>query len=120
MCILRITFLASYEHGWNVTVDNVNSTEINVSWLPLNTSSFNFTDIYGYIAVCLHNVTRDILVMNLENASSSNTVVRNLRPYTRYKVKVIALVRNGVTGAILLKNSVVIDIRTQDDGENFQ
>ena len=119
MCILRITFLASYEHGWNVTVDNVNSTAIDVSWLPLNTSSFNSTDIYGYTAVCLHSVTSDILVMYLENASSSNTVVRNLRPYTRYKVKAIALVRDGVTGAITLKNSKEIDIRTQEDGEKF-
>ena len=113
MC-LCINFLASYQNGWNVTVSNVNSSTIDVSWLPLNTS-----DIYGYVTVCLDNVTNDILVMNVENASSSNTVIRNLRPYTTYKVKVVALVRDGVTGETTLKSSKRIDIRTQEDGEDF-
>ena len=58
-------------------------------------------------------------MVNLENASSSNTVVRNLRPYTSYKVKVVALVRDGVTGEITLKTSKKIDIRTQEDGKDF-
>ena len=58
--------------------------------------------------------------MNVENGSSSNTLVRNLRPYTSYKVKVVALVRNGVTGVITLKSSKEIDILTQEEGEDFR
>ena len=120
MCISSINILASYEHGWNVTVGNVTSTAIDVSWLPLKTKSFNSTNIYGYAALCFRNVTSNVLVMNFENASSSNTVLRNPRPYTRYKVKVMALVKDGVTDVLTLKNSEEINIHTPEDGENFQ
>ena len=118
--IVIINFLASYQHGWNITINNVTPSTVDVSWSPLNTTSVNLTDIYGYVAVCLQNVTSDILLMNVESASSSNTSVRNLRPYTSYKVKVAALVRDRVTGVITLKSSKKIDIRTNEDGEDFQ
>ena len=78
------------------------------------------TDIYGYVAVCLQNVISDILVMNVENASSSTTLVRNLTSYTSYKVKVVALVSNRVTGVITLKSSKEIDMYTQEEGEDFR
>ena len=58
-------------------------------------------------------------MFNLEHASSSKTMVRNLRPYMNYKVKVIALVRDVVTGEITLKSSREIDIRTHEDGKDF-
>ncbi|KAL9953401.1 hypothetical protein ACROYT_G040813 [Oculina patagonica] len=106
---------ASYQHGWNVTVDSINSTVVYVSWTHLNTTGLNFTYIYGYTAVPLHNVTNNILVMNLENTSSSYAVVQNLRPYSSYRVKVFALVRDVVTGATTLRSSKNIDIRTQED-----
>ncbi len=57
--------------------------------------------------------------MNLENTSSSYAVVQNLRPYSSYRVKVFALVRDVVTGATTLRSSKNIDIRTQEDGEYF-
>jgi hypothetical protein len=114
-----VHFLASYHRGWNVTVGNISSTAAIVSWLPLNSSSsLNSTDIYGYVVLFLRNST-NILKLNLESASSSNTVVRNLSPYTRYKLKVVALVRDGDTGVTALKSSDETDIRTQEDGENF-
>ena len=58
-------------------------------------------------------------MVNVENTSSSNTVIHNLRPYTTYKVKVVALIRDGVTGEITLESSKRIDIRTQEDGKDF-
>ncbi|KAL9953398.1 hypothetical protein ACROYT_G040810 [Oculina patagonica] len=106
---------APYQHGWNVTVNKITSTAVDVSWLPLNTSSLNSTYIYGYVAVCLHNITSRILVTNLENASSSSTMPGNLKPYTIYRVKVFALVRDGITGVITLKSSKNIEIRTKED-----
>ena len=72
-----------------------------------------------YLVLYFNDVTSDILVLNLENASFPSRVVRNLRPYVNYKVKVIALVRDVVAGEITLKSSKKIDIRTHEDGKDF-
>ena len=117
-------FLVSYQRDWNVTVGNISSTAVNVSWLPLNSSSLNSTtinydstDIYGYVTVCLRSGGSDILPLSVENVSlPSSTVVRNLKPYSNYKVKVVALLRDRVTGEITLKSSEKTDIRTKEDG----
>ena len=55
--------------------------------------------------------------MNVEKASSSNTAVHGLRFYRRYQVKVVALVKDRVTGVITLKSSEKTDIRTEEGGE---
>ncbi len=112
-----MTFLASYQHGWNITLGNASSTAVDISWLPLKTNSLNSTDIYGYVAVCFHNGTSDAVLSNVENASSFNTVVHNLTSYRRYQVKVVALFKNRVTGEIILKSSEKVDIRTKEGGE---
>lgn len=112
-------FSASLQHGWNVIVDNVTASAVFVSWLPLKTNSTSSTAIYGYIAVCLQNSGSDILLLNVENASSFNTLVRNLRPYTKYQAMVIALVKDRVTGVITLKSSDKLDFLTQEDGKKF-
>ena len=111
--------IVSYQRDWNIAVSNISSTTVNVSWLPLDTSSFNSTDIYGYVAVCLRGNSGDIVLLSVENASSSNTVVRNLKSYRKYKVKVVALLKDRVTGVITLKSSEKTDIRTKEDGMLF-
>ena len=113
---LFVNFSVSYEHSWNVTISNISSTTVSVSWLPLNTSGLNSTDIYGYVAVCLGRGSSDILLLSVENASSSNTVVRNLKSYRKYKVKIVALLKDRVTGVITLKSSEEADIRTKEGG----
>ena len=111
-------FLVSYQLDWNVTVGNISSTTVNVSWLPLNTSSSNYTDVYGYVAFCLGRNSSDILLLSVENASSaSNTVMRNLKSYSNYEVKVVVLLKDRVTGVISLKSSEKIDIRTKEGGK---
>lgn len=60
-----------------------------------------------------------MLLLNVENASSFNTLVRNLRPYTKYQAMVIALVKDRVTGVITLKSSDKLDFLTQEDGKKF-
>ena len=112
-------FLVSYQHSWNVTVGNINSTAVNVSWLPLHTSSLKSSDIYGYVVVYLPRGSSDILLLSVENASSSNTVVRNLKSYKKYKVKVVALLKDRVTGVITLKSSEKADIRTKEGGTSL-
>ena len=110
-------FLVSYQRDWNVIVSNISSTTVNVSWLPLNSSSLNSTDIYGYVAVCLRSNSSDILPLSVENASAAlNTVVRNLEPYRSYKVKVVALLKDRGAGETTLKSSKETDIRTKEDG----
>ena len=110
-------FLVSYQRDWNVTVSNISSTTVNVSWLPLNSSILNSTDIYGYVAVSLRSGSSDILPFSVENASSAlNIVARNLKPYSNYKVKVVALLKNRVTGVTTLKSSEETDIRTKEGG----
>ena len=83
----------------------------------MNTSSLNSTDIYGYVAVCLHSVSSDILLLSVENALSSNTMVRNLKSYRKYKVKVVAILKDRVTGVITLKSSEETDIHTKEGGK---
>ena len=123
MKLLYFDVLVSYQHGWNITVANASSTAVDVSWLPLNTESSNSTYIYGYVTVLLRNGTGDILLLNvttpssLNTSASFNTVVSALRPYTRYQVKVVALVRDHVTGVITLKSSKSKEIQTLEGGE---
>ena len=123
-CLLYFNVQASHQHGWNITVGNISSTVVDVSWLPLNTKSSDSTYIYGYVAVLLRYGTGDILLLNVANASflntsssSLDTVVSGLRPYTKYQVKVVALVRNRLTGVISLKSSQSVEIQTLEGGE---
>lgn len=117
-------FLVSYQRDWNVIVGNISSTAVNVSWSPLNSSSLNSTainydstDIYGYVTVCLRNGGSDILPLSVENASlPSSTVVRNLKPYSNYKVKVVALLKDRITGVTTLRSSEKTDMRTREGG----
>ena len=116
-CFVFVDFVVSYQRDWNVTVGNISSTTVNVSWLPLNTSSLNSTDVYGYVAVCLRRGSSDILLLSVENASSSNTVVRNLKPYSNCEVKVVALLKDRLTGVITLKSSEKMGIRMKEGGK---
>ena len=115
-CFILADFLVSYQRDWNVTVGNISSTTVTLSWLPLNISSLNSTDVYGYVGVRLPSGSGDILVLSVENVSSSNTVVRNLKSYKKYKVKVVALLKDRVTGVITLKSSEETYIRTKEGG----
>ena len=126
VCLLYFNVQASRQHGWNVTVGNVSSTVVDVSWFPLNTKSSDSAYIYGYVAALhlLRNGTGDILLLNVANASfwntsssSLNTVVSGLRPYTKYQVNVVALLRDRVTGAISLRRSESTEIQTPEGGE---
>ena len=112
-------FLVSYQLDWNVTVGYISSTSVSFSWLPLNTSSLNSTDVYGYVAVCLRRNSSDILLLSVENALSSNIVVRNLKSYSNYEANVVALLKDRVTGVITLKSSEKRDIRTKESGRQF-
>ena len=67
--------------------------------------------------------TGDILVLNVTIAPASNanssfldTVVNGLRPYTKYGVKVVALVRDRMTGIISLKSSSISEVQTPEGG----
>ena len=97
-----------------------------MSWFRLNTYNSNSSYIYGYLAA-LHMLrisTGDILVLNVTIAPASNanssfldTVVNGLRPYTKYGVKVVALVRDRMTGIISLKSSSISEVQTPEGGE---
>jgi len=112
-------FLVSYQLDWNVTVGNISSTTVNVSWLPLNTSSLNSTDVYGYVAICLRRASSDIALLSVEKVSSSNTMVRNLKPYSNCEVKVVALLKDRLNGVITLTSSEKTDIRTKEGGRSL-
>lgn len=96
-----------------------------MSWFRLNTYNSNSSYIYGYLAA-LHMLrisTGDILVLNVTIAPASNanssfldTVVNGLRPYTKYGVKVVALVRDRMTGIISLKSSSISEVQTPEGG----
>jgi len=111
-----VDFLAFYQRHWNVKVGNVTSTAVNVSWLPLDTNSLNSTEIYGYLAVCIRRGNSEILPLRVENASSSSTMVLNLKPYTNYEVKVVALLKDRVTNITTLRSSEKTDTRTKEGG----
>ena len=116
-CFIFVDFLASHQRDWNVTVSSINSTTVNISWCPLNSSGLNSTDIYGYVAVFVRSGSGNIVPLSVENASfASNTVVRNLKPYSNYTVKVIAVLKDRVTGVTTLKSSEKTDIHTKEGG----
>ena len=97
-----------------------------MSWFRLNTYNSNSSYIYGYVAA-LHMLrisNGDILVLNVTIAPASNanssfldTVVNGLRPYTKYGVKVVALVRDRMTGIISHKSSSISEVQTPEGGE---
>jgi len=73
--------------------------------------------VYGYVAFCLGRNTSDILLLSIENTSSAfNTVMRNLKSYSNYEVKVVALLKDRLTGVISLKSSGKVDLRTKEGG----
>ena len=97
-----------------------------MSWFRFNTYNSNSSYIYGYVAALqmLRIGTGDILVLNVINAHASNvnssffgTLVSGLRPYTKNGVKVVALVRDRMTGVISLKSSAINEVQTQESGE---
>ena len=97
-----------------------------MSWFRLNTYNSNSSYIYGYVAAfhMLPIGNGDILFLNVTNVPASNlnsslldTVVSGLRPYTKYGVKVVALVRDRMTGVISLKISSIKEVQTLEGGE---
>ena len=97
-----------------------------MSWCQLSEIASNATYIYGYVAtVCLlQNDTGDILMLNVTNAPTTNTssshlstVVSGLRPYKEYEVKVVAVVRDRLTGVIFSKSSPTHEFQTLESGE---
>jgi len=72
--------------------------------------------MYGYVAVCIRRGSSDIVLLNVENVLSSNTMVRNLRPYSSYEVKVVALLKDRVTNVTTLESSEKTEIRTKEGG----
>ncbi|CAH3044147.1 unnamed protein product, partial [Pocillopora meandrina] len=114
---------ALQQREWNITAVSVSSTEVYVSWFRLNTYNSNSSCIYDYVAA-LHMLrigTGDIHVLNVTNALASkanssflDTVVSGLRPYTKYGVKVVALVRDRMTGVITPKISSISEVQTPE------
>ena len=97
-----------------------------MTWSRLNTCNSNTTYIYGYVVNVhmLQNGTGSIIMLNITNAPSSNTssssltaVVSGLRPYTKYRVKVVALVRDRMSGVISSKSSPTNEIQTLEGGK---
>ncbi|PFX11658.1 Phosphatidylinositol phosphatase PTPRQ, partial [Stylophora pistillata] len=105
-----------YERGWNVTISNVSSRAIGVSWPPLSTTSLNSTYIYGYVVFLrmLSNGMGDILVQEEANSTSLSKVVSGLRSYVKYQVKAVAFLKDRVSGKISLKTSESAETQTAE------
>ena len=117
MLLLHFNVQALDEPGWNFTVTQVSSKAINASWLPLNTNNSDSSYIYGYLVILqkLLNGTGDILLLDL--AHNACTVVSGLRPYTKYQVRAVALLRDRGSSKISLKTSESTEIQTAEGGE---
>lgn len=102
-----------------MTISNVSSRAIGVSWPPPSTTSSNSTYIYGYAVFLrmLLNGIGDILVQEVANSTSFSTVVSGLRAYVKYKVEAVALLKDRVNGKISLKTSESVEIQTPEGGE---
>lgn len=119
MLLLYFNVQALDEPGWNFTVTQASSGAINASWLPLNVNSSDSSDIYGYLVV-LHKLlsgTSDIHLLDVAHNASLSTVVSGLRPNMKYQVRVVALLRDRVSGKISLKTSESTEIQTAEGGE---
>ena len=108
---------ALVEPGWNFTVTQVIAKAINASWLLLSANSSNSSYIYGYLVVFhkLPSGTGDI--HQLDVAHDASTMVSGLKPYTKYRVRAVALLRDRDGGKISLKTSESNEIQTAEGGE---
>ena len=74
-------------------------------------------DLLIFVAVCTATGKHDALRLATTNVSSSNVLVRALKPYTEYQVQVVALVKGQANQTIAMRSSSIFLLRTKEDGE---
>ena len=102
--------------GWSITAESITSTTILVTWSNV-THAIAIKDLYSFVAVCTAAGKKDATRLANANNSSSNVLVQTLRPYTDYQVQVVALLKGQRNGAVAMKSSSVVTLRTKEDGE---
>ena len=107
--------------GWNISVWNVSSTTMSVRWSPYNSSKTqNSNNLYGFAVACIPVRSNSTPTISSADVSSLTQEVVGLRPFTEYRVRVIAILKGGSSGMVVMRASeTVLANTTAEDGTFF-
>jgi len=86
---------------------------------PNVTNAISVQDLLIFVAVCTATGENDTSRVATANVSSSNVLVGTLKPYSEYRVQVVALVKGQTNQSITMRSSGVVLLRTKEDGKFF-
>ena len=103
--------------GWNISIWNVNYTTMSVRWSPYNYSKTqNSSNLYGFAVACIPVRSNSTPTISSADVSSLTQEVVGLRPFTEYRVRVIAIVKDNSTGMVVMRTSETVLVNTTKDG----
>ena len=90
-----------------------------VRWSPYNSSKTqNSSNLYGFAVACIPVRSNSTPTISSANVSSLTQEVVGLRPFTEYRVRVIAILKDNSTGMVVMRTSETVLVNTTEDG-NF-
>ena len=114
-----LVLVAPAQTGWNISVWNVNSTTMSVRWSPYNSSKTqNSSNLYGFAVACIPVRSNSTPTISSADVSSLTQEVVGLRPFTEYRVRVIAIVKDNSTGMVVMRTSETVLVNTTKDGNH--
>ena len=109
-----LVLAAPVQTGWNISVWNVNSTTMSVRWSSYKTqNSFN---LYGFAVACIPVRSNSTPTISSADVSSLTQEVVGLRPFTEYRVRVIAILKDNSIGMVVMRTSETVLVNTTEDG----
>ena len=106
--------------GWNISVWNVDSTTMSVRWSPYNFSKTqNPGNLYGFAVACIPVRSNSTPTISSADVSSLTQEVVGLQPFTEYRVRVIAILKDGSSGMVVMRTSETVLANTTEDGTFF-
>ena len=85
-------YLAILVLGWNVTIFNLTSTSFTLQWSKLNTDDNHDAKFY---IVEVKSIQGIILTVDTVPGNTTSTVMKGLRPSTKYRVSVFGIDGTG-------------------------
>ena len=112
-----LVLVAPVQTGWKISVWNVNSTTMSVRWSSYNSSKTqNSNNLYGFAVACIPVRSNSTPTISSADVSSLTQEVVGLRPFTEYRVRVIAILKDKSTGKVAMHASETVLANTTEDG----
>ena len=81
-------FLAVPVLGWNVSIFNLTSTSFNLQWTKLYSVVNQYANFY---IIEVKNVQGTVLTLEAVSGNITNTVIKELKPSSKYRVGVFGI-----------------------------